>query len=96
MTDYNEEMYLCSDSLSLLSSQIKVLKSLSVCVCVCFSCISGEHLGADLPGVFSPGDDQHGSLHHYGKTFHFFISDIVCHSLCFVLSACSSTVILSV
>lgn len=34
-------------------------------VCACL--FSGEHLGADVPGVFSPGDDQHGSLHHHGK-----------------------------
>lgn len=27
----------------------------------------GEHLGADLPGVLSSGDDQHRSVHHYGK-----------------------------
>lgn len=31
--------------------------------------ILGEHLGADIPGVFSSGDDQHSALHHYGKTF---------------------------
>lgn len=29
--------------------------------------ILGEHLGADLPGVLSAGDDQHCSVHHYGK-----------------------------
>lgn len=31
--------------------------------------ILGEHLGTDIPGVLSLGDDKHSSLHHHGKTF---------------------------
>lgn len=30
--------------------------------------VSGEHLGADIPGVLSLGDDQHSSFHHYGTS----------------------------
>lgn len=48
-------------SLSVVFLRVKVVK------CLCMFFFSGEHLGADVPGVFSPGDDQHGSLHHHGK-----------------------------
>lgn len=54
---------MCADSLSIVFLQVKLLKSLHM------SLILGEHLGANVPGVFSSGDDQHSSLHHYGKTF---------------------------
>lgn len=33
------------------------------------SFVLGEHLGADISGVLSSGDDQHRSLHHHGKAF---------------------------
>lgn len=62
MTDYNEEM--CMQWLIVYY----VLAGKTLKVWPCFF-ILGEHLGTDIPGVFSLGDDKHSSLHHHGKGF---------------------------
>lgn len=72
MTDSDEEkkkFWVCAVTHSPLCGCRWKTEIACACFIYLFFFYLGEHLGADISGFLSSGDDQHSSFHYYSKKF---------------------------